>query len=134
MSVKIDEFYTEQPEAFRFDNPGDTIDGDIVETQLIDDQYNVGGKPVLVLTIATNDGDRKLFVRGQMSRAVGEAVKSAGANGIDEGSTVRVTFTGTRELNGGRTMKLYEAEYVPPQPIGSAVLSDVEAAWNGVSA
>ena len=134
MGIAISEFYTEQPDAFKFNDPGDTIDGDIIDTALIEDQYNVGGKPVLVLTIASNDGERKLFVRGQMSRAVGEAVKSAGADDISEGATVRVTFTGTKDLNGGHTMKLYEAEYVPPQPIGSAVLSDVESKWAGASA
>ena len=58
---------------------------------------------------------RDLYVRsfGQ-KEAVANAVRRAGGTGIDVGGWLSITFTGTKPLSGGRTLKVYEARYELP--------------------
>ena len=43
-----------------------------------------------------------------------------------------MAYTGDRLLRNGYTMKVYRADYVPPQPIGAGVLGDAEVdPWTG---
>lgn len=84
------------------------------------------GKPVMqvVVTIATDerdpsvendDGTRKLYVRGQMTAAVREALRQAGAR-LEVGGTLAVQYASDKpsEKRGFNPQKIYKAQYVPP--------------------
>ena len=86
------------------------------------------GKPRMqaVVTIQTDlrdpaiqddDGQRRLFVKGDMQRAVREAVKAAGARSFEVGGTLAVQYVGDGEAKSGlNAPKLYRAQYVAPSP------------------
>lgn len=91
------------------------------------------GKPMnqLVITLATDDrdpeiesddGTRRLFVKGQMLTAVRGAVKASGAQ-LLEGGTLAVKYVGDKaaEKRGMNPAKQYEAAYKPPTPNQSDV-------------
>lgn len=62
-----------------------------------------------------DDGLRAIYIRGDMQRAVREAVRSAGADGLLVGGKLRVKHTALGEAKGGlNPPKLYEAKYRPP--------------------
>jgi hypothetical protein len=64
--------------------------------------------------IEDDDGIRALYVRGNMLRAVREAVRKAGAK-LEVGGVLTVTYTsdGERKAAGFNPPKLYTAAYVP---------------------
>ncbi len=79
----------------------------------------------IVLTLATDmrdpavdgdDGERQLFVKGQMQKAVGEAVRKAGVTGLAAGGTLAVQFSGLGEATGAglNPPKVFVAQYAPP--------------------
>lgn len=85
------------------------------------------GNPMMqvVVTLATDvrdpdidddDGTRRLYVRGQMVKAVREAVRKAGADGLAVGGTLGVQYTGDGQpsARGLNPPKLYAAQYAPP--------------------
>jgi hypothetical protein len=127
--VKVTEFHTGTAEPFKFEKIGDTVDGTIVgPPELIADTFNEG-KKVLAFTLDTEDSERKVYARSQMLRAIGQAVVDAGADSIDEGGALRITYSTDRALNNGRSMKVYTADYVPPSPMGTADLGEVDDPW-----
>jgi len=71
----------------------------------------------LIVTLATPDGDRRLFAKGNMLRAIKGAVKASGAKLLIDG-TLEVTRTGKDEPKnpGFKGAWTYEASYVPPAP------------------
>lgn len=88
------------------------------------------GKPMLQLrvTLATaerdpadpeDDGERNLYVKGQMQRAIRDAVKAAGAARLDVGGTLTVTYVADGEKKNAafNAPKVYAAAYVPPNPL-----------------
>jgi hypothetical protein len=81
-------------------------------------------KMQLVITINTaernpeipgDNGDRRLFAKGNMRQAVGTAIRSAGRN-IEEGGTLTVTYVsdGVAPRKGANPPKQYTATYAPP--------------------
>lgn len=65
-----------------------------------------------------DDGLRALYVKGDMHRAVREAVRAASATGLEVGGKLFVRHSGVKPptepgLNGA---KLYEAKYRAPEP------------------
>lgn len=89
-------------------------------------QYWPDGKPKqqLVVTLATDerdpqinddDGTRRLFIKGLMLKAVRDAVRKAGARGLEVGGRLEVTYVGDGERKGNlNPPKLYAAAYTPP--------------------
>lgn len=88
--------------------------------------YADTGKPMLqlVITVATDlrdpeieddDGQRRIFARGQMLVAVKEAAKKANAK-LRPGGTLAVQFYDEKpsEKRGFNPQKLYRAQYQPP--------------------
>jgi len=68
-----------------------------------------------VITLATADGDRRLFAKGNMLKAIKTAVVKAGQNSLDLGADLEVIRTGqdkpTRAgVDGAWT---YDATYTP---------------------
>ncbi|QWK51399.1 hypothetical protein SEA_STINSON_67 [Mycobacterium phage Stinson] len=131
----------------KFGSPGDTVGGVIAiepeQRQMTD--YKTGdlltwkdGSPrmQLVVTLQTDlrdpeveddDGKRRLFVKGEMRKAVQKAVISAGARGLDVGGELNVTYTGDGDKKGNLDPpKLYSATYKKPAP-GAAAAAPAQA-------
>lgn len=76
-----------------------------------------------------DDGLRAVYVKGNMQKAVRDAVRASGAKGLEVGGTLTVTYTGDGVAKGGYPPKLYSASYVPaasnflaaPEPAGPAM-------------
>ncbi|ALF01433.1 hypothetical protein SEA_LILPHARAOH_55 [Mycobacterium phage LilPharaoh] len=119
----------------KFVNHGDVVGGVIAvePEQRQQTDYKTGdplfwkdGSPrmQLVVTLQTDlrdpeidddDGKRRLFVKGEMKKAVQKAVIAAGARGLDVGGELHVTYVGDGEKKGNLDPpKLYSAVYKPP--------------------
>ena len=84
-------------------------------------------KMQLVVTLRTNDrdvnnplddGERRLFVKGNMRKAIAAAVRAAGATGLAVGGVLSVTYTadGVKPSATLSAPKEYRAKYIPPKP------------------
>lgn len=126
----------------KFENVGTTITGtieDLTASQQTD--FTTGelrtwpnGDPMMqvVVTLATDlrdpdvtddDGLRKVYVKGKsLTAAVRDAVRRAGAKGLEPGGTLTVTYTGdgVAERRGINPPKLYSATYAKPDPAAAA--------------
>jgi hypothetical protein len=125
--------------AASFKKAGDTVTGvigDMVERQQT--SYESGepltwpdGKPRthLVVTLVTeeaadedDDGLRRLYVKGNLQRAIRDAVIKSGSKTISDGGLLTVTYTGddTPARKGMNGAKLFSASYesgrVIPEP------------------
>ena len=124
--MKLEQFHQPKADAFKFDAIGDEIDGVISQPPaVVPDKFNEG-RTVLSLTLDTADGEASLYARSGLLDAIVAAVKAAGVDEIDQGGALRAKYTDDRVLRSGYTMKVYKAEYVPPQPMGTAELGDAE--------
>lgn len=119
--------------ACKFPAVGDTHKGQIVAAEKRQATDMDTGKPrtwdngdpvwEIVVTLDTDQPDddgetkRRLFVRGQMLKAVREAVKESGS-AMELGGTLVVKYTGDGEppKKGFTAPKLYKAKYTPPAP------------------
>jgi hypothetical protein len=116
----------------KFENVGDVTKGVITGGKLRE-QTDLAGKALtfpdgkprmqIVYELATDlrdpsieddDGSRRLFVSYKMQEAINEARREAGGVDIEEGGTLAVQLTGQEHLSGGRTAKLYRAQYTAP--------------------
>lgn len=66
--------------------------------------------------IIEDDGRRRLFVKGDMTRAVRDAVRATGRRKLDIGGELSVTWSdeGLAPRKGLSKPKLYEAKYLAP--------------------
>ncbi len=135
------------PSAFGKDDPiGKTVTGQILSTQVKQQTDLQTGKPEtwdngdpkmqLVVTIQTalrdpqvtdDDGRRSLYIKGSKKAgsqsphdAVVTAVRNAGARSLEVGGTLTMRLVGTEpsSTRGFNDRKLYEAQYVAPNPSG----------------
>jgi hypothetical protein len=116
--------------AAKFPTPGTTVSGPIVREPEVVQQTEFGtGKPLfwddgkprnqLVVQIGTDarddaddDGVRSIYIKGKsLTNAVREAVKAAGAPGLEVGGILSITYTGDGKAERGMPPKLYTAEY-----------------------
>ncbi|MFD7990764.1 hypothetical protein [Streptomyces mexicanus] len=119
----------------KFPTPGTVVGGRITEPPTVEQQRDIqtgekkfwaDGNPMmqLVVTVQTDqrdpsieddDGRRRIFVKGQMKNAVADAVRNAGAKGLEVGGILRVRYThdGTPKQRGFSAPKQYEAHYTP---------------------
>jgi hypothetical protein len=118
--------------SFKFAQHGDSVAGYITSTELRQQTSMDGdlltwddGKPrmQLVVTLDTglgedgdDDGLRRIFVRGQMTKAVQAAVVKAGERGIALDGHLTVTYESDAkpERKGISGAKQYSAAYSPP--------------------
>ena len=120
----------------KFPAIGATVSGTICEPPVVQQQrdYTTGelkfwsdGNPMmqLVVTLQTgerdpgivdDDGRRRVYVRGQLKRAVQRAVKTAGAPGLAVGGQLTVTYARDGQPTNPRfnPPKEYTAVYAPP--------------------
>jgi len=66
--------------------------------------------------IADDDGTRTLYIKGQLRKAIGEALRKSGAKGLAVGGTLSVTYArdGEPAKKGFNAPKEYEATYTLP--------------------
>ena len=155
MTNPADSFFGESSPSAKFDAIGTTVGG--VITRIGDPMQQTdfsSGKPLtwddgtprmqLPVTVQTDlrdpsnpldDGKRTLYVKGEMKKAIGAALRAAGAK-MALGGTLTVTFSG-EEPTAGFPKKLYTATYAPPaagffeepaQPVAAAHVGPPPAA------
>lgn len=129
------------PPSAKFKTYGDTTGGKIIAEPKVEQQRDPedgtpqtwsDGNPKLqmVVTVQTDlrdpaidddDGKRRIFVRGAMRNAVQKAVIDAGANGLDVGGELYVTYTsdGEQKNRAFSPPKQYVARYTAA-PVASA--------------
>ena len=123
----------------KFENVGDTVTGTIAAPPELRQQTDIktgapkfwdNGDPQMQLVVklqtaeredVEDDGIRNLYVSGgfkraSLQKAVADAVRSAGAKGLEVGGTLAVKFTGEEppQTKGFNPAKLYAAKYTPP--------------------
>lgn len=120
----------------KFPSVGDTVSGRIVrvgdpvqqrdyatgQPKFWDDGSPMMQLPVEVATdqrdpsVPDDDGTRCVWIKGQLRNAVRDAVRNAGANGLQVGGTLTVTYArdGQPSKKGFNAPKEYEARYTPP--------------------
>lgn len=130
--------------SFGFDKLGDTCEGEITDLTVRQQtdmqtgapQFWDDGKPknALVITVQTDmrvddadDGQRTVWIRGgnfvaetgsgtSSLTALKDALRTAGAQDVEVGGTIRVTHSGIGKAKnkGFNPPKLYEITYAPP--------------------
>lgn len=116
----------------KFTNYGDRVWGVVMGQQTRQQtdfkskakKYWDDGNPMLELVVTllseehlddNDDGLRRLYISGQMQRAVADAVRKSGAPGLRDGGKLLVQYTGEGEAQGGlNPPKLYFAKYEAP--------------------
>lgn len=63
---------------------------------------------------SADDGKRRIYIKSDMQRAVGEAIKAAGAPGLRNGGKLAVKKSGEKDTGKGNPLPLYEARYQAP--------------------
>jgi hypothetical protein len=126
-----------------FQNVGDSIVGFIVRQPEVQQQRDFAtgepkfwsdGNPMMQLRIVLmtevrdpddpeDSGERAVYIRGNMQRAVAQAVRQAGARGLEVGGKLLIKYSGdgTASQRGFNPPKLYEARYRPPSPEATPV-------------
>ncbi|MEU1448712.1 hypothetical protein [Streptomyces mirabilis] len=142
----------------KFPTLGTSVSGRITERPTVEQQtdFTTGelkfwddGKPQLqlVVTLSTSDrdpengdddGTRRVYVKGQMKNAVAQAVRSAGARGLEVGGTLTVTYSADGVAKNPRfnAPKNFTAQYIPaatnalhtPDPVAQSPASAQYAA------
>lgn len=119
----------------KFPTPGASVGGRITEKPTVEQQRDIStgekkfwsdGNPMmqLVVTVQTeerdpeieeDDGQRRIFVKGQMKQAIADAVRSVGGKGLEVGGTLTVTYSHDGEVKqrGFNPPKQYRAQYTP---------------------
>lgn len=122
--------------AAKFDTIGTTVGGPITQQPRVEQQkdLNTGepkfwadGKPMMqmLVTVQTDqrdpqipddDGQRTFYIKANSLKAVRDAVRRAGARGLEVGGILTITYTGDGEptKRGFNPPKLYSATYQPP--------------------
>ena len=117
----------------KFKAVGDKVSGVIFGMEMRQ-QTSIDGDPLvwddgkprmqMVVTLLTkdhededDDGLRRVFIKGQMQKAVRDAVMKAGQRGLGEGGELAIQYTGDAEptRRGVSGAKQYRARYEAPQ-------------------
>lgn len=123
----------------KFEQIGAFASGRITEEPTVQQQKDfTTGEPLfwndgqprmqLVVTLATDqqdpadrddDGTRRIYVKGQMKNAIQQAVRAAGARGLEVGGVLKVTYVRDGVASNPRfnAPKEYAAEYQAPAQV-----------------
>lgn len=85
--------------------------------------------------ITDDDGSRTLYIKGQMKKAITDAVRAAGAKMLEVGGTLTVTYSGNGEASkkGFNPPKVYTATYAPPANAAAAAFLGSDDKTEGVA-
>ena len=128
----------------KFEKPGAKISGTIARKPELQQKHDFDkgtpltwddGSPrqqikVVLLTDANEEegdnGERALYLKGGLLKAIQAAVKAAGAKGLEVGGKLAVKYTKDGEKKGKlNAPKLYVAKYEAPDPL--AVVNEPQA-------
>lgn len=115
----------------KFVTPGDTHKGTVVHSEVRQQtEFGAGtpltwddGRPRLELVVTIDTGhtgdadtsERRIFAKGEMLKAIKQAVKDGGGKLLNGGElTVRYVEDGEQKTRGFNPPKLYRAKYTPP--------------------
>ncbi len=129
----------------KFEKPGATIKGAIARKPELQQQRDFDkGTPLtwddgsarqqikVVLSTSEKDdeddnGERAIYLKGGMLKAVQAAVKAAGAKGLEVGGKLIVKYTKDGEKKGKlNAPKLYQAKYEAPDPVAVAAAAEAK--------
>lgn len=127
----------------KFDKPGAKVGGTIARKPELQQQRDFdSGKPLtwddgsprqqIKVVLATDErdddddnGERGLYLKGGLLKAVQAAVKAAGAKGLEVGGKLAVKYTKDGERKGKlNPPKLYVAKYEAPDPLAAVAASE----------
>lgn len=127
----------------KFEKVGDAVVGTITRRPEVQQQRDIAtgepkfwndGKPRLQLKVVLqteereddeDNGERAVFIKGQMQTAVAQAVRTAGATGLEIGGKLQIKYVADGKVaqRGFNPPKVYEAKYrapeVVPVPVGA---------------
>ena len=127
-----DDFFAGGSPSAKFDTIGTVVGGTItrIGDQVQQTEFKTGkplfwddGKPRMQLPITvqtelrdptdpTDTGERTLWVKGRMKKAIAAALKAAGSK-LNLGGLLTVTFVGEEDTGAGSPAKVYTATYAP---------------------
>lgn len=131
--------------SHKFDVIGSTCKGTIESLELLQQTDFESGAPLfwddaktqakmqLRIILATDerdgdddDGRRSVWAKGQLQVAIRDAIKTAGADKIEEGGTLAVQYSADGEppKRGMNAPKIYKAKYESPTATPAAVAVD----------
>lgn len=131
-----DSFFDGGAPSAKFPVFGSSVTGTITETPVVQQQTDFKTKAKLVwpdgnpkvqlaVTLQTNerdpqkptdDGKRRVYIKNQMRQAAVEALRAVGAQQLEIGGTLTVTYVGdTPSKDGGDPAKNYQVKYASPQ-------------------
>jgi hypothetical protein len=162
MSMSADDFFAGGTPSAKFDTVGVTVAGIItrVGEPMQQRDFTTGapkvwddGRPMMQLPVDVrtdlrdpdidgDDGTRALYIKGELQKAVREAVRKASAKGLREGGHLSVTYTGdgVAKQRGMNPPKLYSAVYAAPTAaqadtfLGTTPPAPAQASSNPVAA
>lgn len=136
MSMTADDFFSGGTPSAKFDSVGVTVAGTITRVgepmqqrdfttqkpKTWDDGRPMMQLPVDIKTdlrdpeISHDDGTRAIYIKGELQKAIRQAVRTAGAPGLRVGGHLTVTYTGdgVASQRGMNPPKLYSAVYTAP--------------------
>ena len=127
----------------KFADIGDTHKGTVVRSEVRQQtEFGTGapltwddGRPRLELVVTIDTGEtgdadtteRRIFAKGEMLKAIKQAVKEGGGRLLNGGLlTVRYTGDGEQKTRGFNPPKLYKAKYVPPAATPAPSVADLD--------
>ena len=144
--INVNDFLTASgAPGVSFPDIGDTVKGTVLssevwqQTKLEDgsllywDDEKTRPRLQLVVTLDVGDAgdsdtsERRLFAKGEMLKAIKQAVKDGGGALTNGGElTVRYTGDGEQKVKGYNPPKLYKAKYTPPAAAPAPSVADLD--------
>ena len=141
---QADRFLLGGAKSASFSAIGDSVMGVIVEKDYVQEKDFTTGEPAVwknsgepkmqvIATLRTlekdpddpgDDGERRVYIRGNLKKAVALAVRASGANSFDVGGILQVKYVadGVPPAKGFSAPKEFKAVYTAPDPATAALL------------
>lgn len=148
MKDAADRFLLGGAKSAKFEAIGDSVMGVIVEKEYVQEKDFTTGEPAVwknsgepkmqvIATLrtldkdpddASDDGERRVYIRGNMKKAVALAIRAAGADALSVGGILQVKYVadGIPPAKGFSAPKEYKSVYTAPDPASKALLEPDE--------
>lgn len=148
MKDQADRFLLGGAKSASFSAVGDSVMGVIVEKDYVQEKDFTTGEPAVwknsgepkmqvIATLRTlekdpddagDDGERRVYIRGNMKKAVALAIRAAGADSLAVGGILQVKYIadGIPPAKGFSAPKEFKAVYTAPDPASKALLEPDE--------
>lgn len=120
--MRADELAAPTGDSFKFNEIGDTIEGQVVyvgdwQTQI--NKFNQREEQVARIGIDVGGGQPAyIWPRkgSPMAAAIAQALRDAGLNELAEGQHLKLRFDSTKDTGKGQPMKVFRAKITPGEP------------------